>query len=166
MGAAVEGLPAHELRCFARYADLHQHAALGRQAPNRMVTIIGAVNRSVRSDVYAVRVGEDVLAPGPQEIALAVEHHHWMGSAVEYEYVVALIDPDRGDFVKRPAGRQLRPVTIDAVAERAFSQNDIAGLLLAFRHVCPPSGLLCYVGLWAGAGHRTIRLFGRIDYSR
>jgi hypothetical protein len=50
-----------------------------------------------------VRSPEKLLAPGAQEIAVAVEHHHWVLAAIEDEDAVLRIDGDRGNLDKGPA---------------------------------------------------------------
>ena len=66
--------------------------------------------------VDAVRSRVLALAPGAQEIAVAVEHHHRMLAAVEDIDVVAAVDPDPADLLERPALGQFRPVGIDPVS--------------------------------------------------
>src|SRR6202012_3403647 len=58
----------------------------------------------------AMRAGKQTLAPGAQEIAIAVEHDHRVFAAIEHIDVVVAIDADRADLLERPAWRQLRPV--------------------------------------------------------
>ena len=67
---------------------------------------------------------EHALAPGPQKIAVAVEHHHRMGAAVEDIDVVVPVDADRGDVgVEFPAIGQLGPIIDDLVAEAVGSRR-------------------------------------------
>ncbi len=73
------------------------------------------------------------LAPGAQEFAGAVEHHHRMLAAPESIDVVVFVDADRGDLLERPAVGQLRPVLDDAVP--VFARPDLD------RHKRPPVAL-------------------------
>ena len=66
---------------------------------------------------------EQALAPGAQEIAVAVEHHHRVLAAIEDVDLVLAVDADRGDVLERPAVGQLRPVLDHAVAILAISDD-------------------------------------------
>src|SRR5260370_41979479 len=81
--------------------------------------------------------------PGPQKIALAIEHHDRVFSAVEDIDIVLGVDPDRPDFLERPPVRQLCPILDDAVFEIAGANDDRhAGLspdMLILRLSKPPA---------------------------
>ena len=99
--------------------------------PDRVVAVVGQPDRVVGRHVDAVRAVEHPLAPGAQEVAVAVEHDHRVLAAVEDVDVVLLVDPDRGDVgVELPPRRQLRPVVDDLVAVGARAQYDRHGVPL------------------------------------
>src|SRR3954464_10879062 len=79
-----------------------------------MPATVGQVYRLVRANVDAVGAWILTLAPGTQEIAIAVEHHHRMVATIEAVDVVAFVDSDGRYFLERPPIRQLRPVLDDA----------------------------------------------------
>src|SRR3954468_22935390 len=89
-----------------------------------MPAIVGQVYRLVRANVDAVGAWILTLAPGTQEIAIAVEHHHRVIPAVEHVHVVVRIDPDRADLLERPAVRQLRPLLDYPVSEVAAADRN------------------------------------------
>src|SRR3954447_11396969 len=74
--------------------------------------------------MHAVRARVLPLAPGAQEVAVAIEHHHRVVAAIEDIDVVFRIDADRADLLERPAVRQLRPILGDAVLEVAAADLD------------------------------------------
>src|SRR6266478_7832719 len=81
---------------------------------------------------------EQAFAPAFDEIALAVEHHHRVGAAIEDVDAILAVDRDRGDISEIPALRQLRPVLHHPVAIFARAEND--------RHVVfPPDVILMAV---------------------
>jgi hypothetical protein len=76
-----------------------------------------------------VRSQEDALAPGAQQVAVAVEHAHRVLAAVEGVDVVVLVDSDRRDVgVELHARRQLRPAVVDLVAVAVGAQYDRHGI--------------------------------------
>ena len=85
-----------------------------------------------------MRAREDALAPGAEEIAVAVEHDHRVLAAVEDVDVVVAVDADAADFLERPAGRQLRPVLDRFVCVVAAAHGDHARapLFIAGRQAC------------------------------
>ena len=89
-----------------------------------MVAVVGAVERVVAVDVDAVRAAEQAFAPGAQEVAVAVEHHHRMLAAVEDVDAVLAVDGDRRDVAELPAVGQLGPVLDHAITMLAAAQDD------------------------------------------
>ena len=106
----MERLAAHVGRRLAGNAERQQHLAFQRALADGVVAVIGQPDRAVRGHEHAVRARENPLAPGTQEIAVAVEHDHRMLAAIEHVDIVVAVDADRADFLERPAGWQLRPV--------------------------------------------------------
>ncbi len=131
VGAAVERLAAHIGRGLAGDAEGQQHPALEGAFAHRVVAVIGQKHGVVRGHVDAVRPVKDALAPGAQEVAVAVEHHHRVRAAAEGIDVVVPVDPDRGDVgIPFPAIGQLGPIVDDLVAVAVRPQNDRHGVLL------------------------------------
>src|ERR1700728_938984 len=73
--------------------------------------------------MQSVRMTEDSLAPGTQELAVMVKHHHRMFAAIECINIVVPIYSDRGDLEKRPALRQFCPVLNHLVAILTGADN-------------------------------------------
>src|SRR5262249_11587433 len=119
VGAAIERLAAQEGCGLVGHADGQQHLALGGHLADRVVAVVGAVEGVVAVDMDAVRATEQAFAPRAQEVALAVEYHHGMLTAVEDVHVVLAVDRDRRDIAELPAVGQLRPVLHDALTMRA-----------------------------------------------
>ena len=65
---------------------------------DRVVAVIGQPDRVVGRHEDAVRAAKHPLAPGAQEIAVAVEHEHRVLAAIEGVDVVLRVDADRGDI--------------------------------------------------------------------
>jgi len=80
--SGVKRLAAHERRRLVRDADGQQHLAVGRALAHGVVAVIGAIEMVVGIDVQAVGAIEQAFAPAPEEIPLAVQHHHRMVAAV------------------------------------------------------------------------------------
>src|SRR5207248_11522401 len=95
-----------------------------------MPAIVRQIDRLVRAHMDAMRARVLPLAPGAQEIAVAVEDHHGMVAAIEDVDIVLRVDPDCADFLERPPRRQFRPVLADAAFEIAALDDD--------RHRCLP----------------------------
>jgi len=72
-----------------------------------------------------MRAAKHAFAPGPQKIAVAIEHDHRVRAAVERVHAVLCVDPDgrdvRVEFLLR---RQLRPPVVNLVAIGARAQDD------------------------------------------
>jgi len=94
-----------------------------------MVAVVGQPDRVVRRHEDAVGARVDPLAPGAQEVALAVEHAHRVLAAVEGIDVVVLVDADRGNVgVELHPRRQLGPAIVDLVAIEVRPQYDRHGV--------------------------------------
>src|SRR3979411_2967726 len=77
-----------------------------------------------------MRAIEQAFAPAGDEIALAVEHHHRVGSAIEDIDAVLAVDRDGGDIGEIPSLRRPRPVPHPPVTMFPRAENG--------RHVCFP----------------------------
>src|SRR5690348_10624116 len=95
-----------------------------------MPAVIGQIDRIVRPHMDAVRPRILSLAPRAQKIAVAVKDHDRVFAAVEDIDIVFRVDPDRPDFLERPAVRQFRPVLDDPVFEVASANDSRHALLL------------------------------------
>ena len=70
-----------------------------------MVAVVGAIEIVVGVDVQPVRAAEQAFAPALDEIAVAIEHHHRMGAAVEDVDAVLAVDRDGSDVGEfQPSG--------------------------------------------------------------
>ena len=123
VGAAVKRLAAHEWRRLVRDADGQQHLAVGGAFSHGVVAIIGAIEMVVGVDMQTVRTVEQAFAPAPEEISLAVQHHHRMVAAVEDIDAVLAVDRDGSGVSQAPAVRQLGPVFNHAVTVFARAEN-------------------------------------------
>src|SRR6185437_3671922 len=123
VGAAVEGSAADIGRGLARHAELQEQRALEGELAHGVVAVIGAVDRVVGPDMDAMRAHEQPFAPAAQEIAVAVEHDHRMGAAIEDIDAVLAVDGDAGDFAVSPALGKLAPALDDAIAIIAAAQH-------------------------------------------
>ena len=119
MRAAVERLAAHVRRWLTGNADRQQHLAFKRALSHAMVTVVRAVERLVGTDVQAMRAMKHTLAPGPQELAVAIEHHHRVLATVEDVDTVLAVHRHCGDIRERPAFGNVGPVFDDIVLEDA-----------------------------------------------
>src|SRR5947209_4245306 len=124
MGAAVKRLAAHVFGRLAGDAQLQQDLAVFEPTlAGEMAAIVGEVDRLVRPYMHAVRARVLPLAPGAQELAVTVEHHHRVVAAIEHIDVVLRVDADGAHFLERPAVRQFRPVLDNAVFEVAGADD-------------------------------------------
>ena len=96
----MERLTAHERRRLARRAERQQHLAVERASAHRVIAVVGQEHGVVGRDMQAVGAREQALAPGAQEIALAVEHHHRVFAAIEHVDVVLPVDAHRADLAQ------------------------------------------------------------------
>src|SRR6185437_10064415 len=76
VGAAMEGLAAHVGTRRVGDPDGGQDLAVERAVPDGVVAVVGEPQRLVGGHVHAVGAMEEPLAPGAQEVAVAVEDHH------------------------------------------------------------------------------------------
>ena len=111
--------------------------------PHGVVAVIGQPHRVVGRHVDTVRAAKHPLAPGAQEVALAVEHDHGVPASIERVHPVLRVDADRGDVgVEFLPWRQLRPVVDDLVAICARAQDDrhcaLPGRAVTRRHARLP----------------------------
>jgi hypothetical protein len=105
----MERLAAHERRGLAGDADGELDLARGRAPAHGVVAIVGAVEIVVSVDVQAVRALEHALAPGAQEVALAVEHDHRVLAAIEDVDLVLAVHGDGADVHELPSRRAAWP---------------------------------------------------------
>src|ERR1044071_6416289 len=125
MGTAIERLAAHEWRRPARDADLEQHLPVECAFADGMVAVIGAIERVVRPDMQTVGAVEQRLAPGIEQVSIAVEDHHRVLAAIEHIDPVLPIDGDRSDVSEAPTRRQFCPVADDPVGVLAGADDAV-----------------------------------------
>ena len=92
--AAMKWLATHEGRRTTRHPELQQDFAVERDLAREMPAIVGEEHRVVGGHMDAMRSRVSALAPGAQEIALAVEDHHRMHAAIKDIDVIVAVDPD------------------------------------------------------------------------
>ena len=159
VGAAVERLAAHKRRGPPRNADFEQYLAAERAFAHGVVAVIGAVQRLVRADMQPVRPVEQVFAPGIQQVAVAVEHHHRVLAAIEDIDPVLRVDRDRRDVLEAPALRQFRPVGLHPVCVSAVADDaarlarDRIAISVSLRARPPIGATVCPV---SGAANTTV----------
>ncbi len=117
MGALAKRPSAHEGRRLTRDPDGEQDLPVERALAHRVIAIVGEVDRVVRREVQPMRMLEDALAPGAQDIAVAVENDHRMVAAVKRIDIVVAIDAYRGDIVQAPIRGPFCPAFHRAVPE-------------------------------------------------
>jgi len=66
----------------------------------------------------------NVLSPGTQELAIAIEDDHRVRPAGEDIDVVLAVHGDGGRFAESDAGRQFAPLFQHAITVLAFSEDD------------------------------------------
>ena len=89
--------------------SVEEQLARGRELADRVVEVVGQVDRVVGADGDAVRPREQPLAPGAQELAVPVEDDDRMLAAVEDVHAVARVDGDADGLDEAPAGGQPLP---------------------------------------------------------
>src|SRR5262249_8540130 len=119
-------------------ADLQQDLTVQGALPDRVIAVIGQPDRLVRRHMHAMRAVENVLAPGPQKIAVAVEHDHRMLTAVEAVHMILPIHAHAGDVAKTPAFRQFRPTLLRSIRVVAGADYQCHG---SFPLVARPSAV-------------------------
>jgi hypothetical protein len=123
VGAATERLAGHERCRLSGHAQLQQNFAVERDLADEMPAIVGQEHRIVGRHMNAVRSRVLALAPGAQEISLAVEDHHRMLAAIEDIDIIFTIDTDPADFLERPALGKFRPIGNDPVSVVSVSND-------------------------------------------
>ena len=115
-GRPFDGVrPGHEpgVGGHAGRAERAQERAVGPEDAQRVVHVVGAVHGVVGADADPMRVGEDALAPGVEEAAVAVEDQHRVLAPAEGVDTVGGVGGDAGHLDERPAFGQLLPAPQD-----------------------------------------------------
>src|SRR3954462_14862924 len=94
----MERLAGHERCRLSGAAPLQQNFATERDLADEMPAIVGQEHRVIGRHMNAVRSRVLALAPGTQEISIAVEDHHRMLAAIEDIDIVFAIDTDSAGF--------------------------------------------------------------------
>src|SRR5712691_2447284 len=92
-------------------AQGHEQLAIQGKFLHRMYAVIHTVDHIIRADMDAMRAGaEHPLAPGAQEVAVAIKDNHRVLAAVEDVHVVLGVHRDASHVDKLPARRELFPI--------------------------------------------------------
>ena len=110
VGAPVKRFTTHEWRRLAAQPQREEHLALQGTLAHGVITVVRTEERPIGACSDAMGAREEAFPPRPQEVALAVEHHHRMRPTVKSVDIVIGVDPNRGDFLEPPAIGELRPV--------------------------------------------------------
>src|SRR5580658_486370 len=105
MSAAVERHTAHIGCGFPWDADLQQHLTVECAVTHGVIAIVSQPDRVIGPHMDAMGAVKNVLTPGFQEVAFAIQNDHRMRAAVEAVNPVPAIDPDGGDITKLPTIR-------------------------------------------------------------
>src|SRR6266498_844731 len=103
MGAAVERVAAHKGDGLAARPKGEQDLAIQGTLADGVIAVVSAEHRLIGRHGKAVGAREDLLTPRTQEVAVAIEDHHGVLTAVEDVDVVLRVHPNRTNFLKRPA---------------------------------------------------------------
>src|SRR5712692_11541359 len=125
------------VRGGVRRAERHEQLAFRREATHRVVSVVGAPHRAVRGGGDAVgAVGEIPLAPGADEVALAVVHDDGVITAADQEDAVLAVDRHPRHVAMLVARRKLLPALDHSVGQPARRRHDapLAHSLLASQH--------------------------------
>src|SRR5262249_25140612 len=113
------------VRRRVHHAERHQELAVGRELADRVVAVVGAVDALVRTDGDAVGpVREVTLAPGVEEVALAVVDDDGMVAAADQVHAHLGVDGDARDVTVLVALGQLRPALDHAIAQLGLTHDD------------------------------------------
>ena len=100
MRTAVERLAAHERRWLAGDAKCQQHLSRERALADGMVAVIGEPDCVVWRHEHAVGARELPFPERAQEVAVAIEDDHRMGTSIEDVDVIVLVHADAADFLE------------------------------------------------------------------
>ena len=117
VGAAVEGVAAHERRRLAADAKGEDDGAVQLTLAHRVVAVVGQVDAVVRPHRYAVGPGVHTLAPGPEEIAVLIKDDHGVFAPVENVDVVLGVHAHCGALFEGPTVGELAPTLFYFVGE-------------------------------------------------
>src|SRR5215471_500845 len=92
-------------------AQGHEQLAIQGKFLHRVYAIIHTVDHIIRADMDTMRTGaEHALAPGAQEVAIAIKDNHRVLTAVEDVHVVLGVHRDASHVDELPARRELFPI--------------------------------------------------------
>ena len=120
--APVERVAGERRRGLVGDSDCHQHLAVERALPDRVVAVVGAVEGVVRPHADAVRAGEQALSPSLDEVAILVEYDHWVIAPAEHVNVIFLVRDDSRHLSPAYARRQLLPSDFHFISQLPCSQ--------------------------------------------
>jgi len=88
VGAAIEGVAAHEEGRLAADAQCHEHFSIQGAMAHGVVAVVGQIDRVIGPHGHAVGSGVNAFAPGAEEVPLPVEDNHRVFAPVEHVNVV------------------------------------------------------------------------------
>src|SRR5712664_2064342 len=107
----VEGLALPFRSRVIGAAQGHEQLAIQRKLLHRVYAIIHTVDHIIRADMDAMgAAAEHALAPGAQEVAIAIKDNHRVLAAVEDVHVVLGVHRDASHVDELPARRELFPI--------------------------------------------------------
>src|SRR5215510_11215850 len=105
-------------------AQGHEQLAIQGKFLHRVYTIIHTINHIIRADMDAVRTGaEHALAPGAQEVAIAIKDNHRMLTAVEDVHVILGVHCDASYVDELPARWELFPIFYRRKEQHAITND-------------------------------------------
>src|SRR5262249_29222679 len=121
---AMKRLSTHKGRGLPRNTQGEEHLALQGALADGVIAVVCTKHRGIGPHGNTMGARKHPFTPGAQEMPLAVENHHRMRSTVKGIDIVLCINPNCGDFPKRPALRELRPGFYDFVSIMSYPQCD------------------------------------------
>ena len=117
MGAAVEGVAAHEWRRLAGDAQGEDDATVQIALAHRVVAVVGQIDAVVRPHGDAVGPWVGSLAPRTEEIAVLVKYDHRVLAPIENVNVVLGVHSNCSAFFERPTVGEDSPTFFYLVSE-------------------------------------------------
>ena len=117
VGAAVEGVAAHEQGRRPRDAQGEDHCAVQLALAHGVVAVVRQVDAVVWPHGDAVGPGIQTLAPRAEEFAVFIEDDHGVFAPVEYVHVVRRVHAHCGTLFEGPTVGELTPTLFYLISE-------------------------------------------------